>query len=56
MTVVGDAALMSEAEFLDNFNSSKFKKDDAIVTMCVLGIRARTAQLALIGAGFKNVR
>ena len=48
--------LKSEKDFQTEFKRNKPSKDDPIVMHCKLGFRSHTAQLALLGAGYTNVR
>lgn len=53
---LGPYILLSDEEFLEKTGFEKPKKDDPIVVTCLAGIRARTAQMALMAAGYTNVR
>lgn len=52
----GLAILEPDEDFAAKQGFSKPPLDEPVVVSCLLGIRARTAQLALIGAGYTNVR
>ncbi|XP_076064449.1 thiosulfate:glutathione sulfurtransferase-like [Oratosquilla oratoria] len=54
--LIGDALLMAPETFQEKFGFVKPDEKEPIVTMCLLGIRSRTAQLAFMGAGYTNVR
>ncbi|XP_037801792.1 rhodanese domain-containing protein CG4456-like isoform X1 [Penaeus monodon] len=56
LQALGVGILLPDEDFSDKFGFEKPDVDDPIVVMCLGGIRARTAQLAMIGAGYKNVR
>ena len=48
--------MMKPEEFKSEYNMEKPALETPIVTTCLKGIRARTAQLAFLGAGYNNVR
>lgn len=52
----GHALLQNEAEWKAQLGVPKPTSGQEIVTTCKMGLRARTAQLALHGAGYTNVR
>ncbi|XP_027212896.2 rhodanese domain-containing protein CG4456 isoform X1 [Penaeus vannamei] len=56
LQTLGVSILLPEEDFTDKFGFEKPDIDEPIVVMCLGGIRARTAQLAMIGAGYKDVR
>ncbi|KAK7084828.1 Thiosulfate:glutathione sulfurtransferase [Halocaridina rubra] len=53
---VGPDILLPDDEFEKKVGFKKPGLDDPLVITCLLGIRARTAQMALMTAGYKNVR
>ncbi|KAB7498776.1 Heat shock protein [Armadillidium nasatum] len=53
---VGVSLLRPDAEFKELYGIEKPSPNKPIATMCLLGIRALTAQLALKGAGYTDVR
>ena len=50
------AIASNKEDFKAQFGVAKPNKDDLLVVMCKGGVRCRTAQFALLGAGFTNVR
>lgn len=54
--VLGHALMLSNEDFLAKFGVAKPAADAEVVTLCKKGLRARTAQFALTGAGYTNVR
>ncbi|KAF2350071.1 Rhodanese-like domain [Trinorchestia longiramus] len=56
LPMLGLTILLPKEDFDVRMGVVKPGADAAIATMCKSGVRARTAQLALIGAGFTNVR
>lgn len=53
---LGHMMLLSDEDFENRFGVRKPTSDQHLVTACMQGVRARTAQLALMGAGYTNVR
>ncbi|XP_042864793.1 rhodanese domain-containing protein CG4456-like [Penaeus japonicus] len=56
LQMLGVSILLPDEVFADKYGFEKPNVDEPIVVMCLAGIRARTAQLAMMGAGYKNVR
>lgn len=56
MQQLGQAILKPDKDFVEERGFSKPFPDEPLVVSCLAGVRARTAQLALIGAGYSNVR
>lgn len=54
--LLGTTFTLSPADFESKTGFVKPEKDSPLVTMCFVGIRSQTAQLALMGAGYTNVR
>lgn len=54
--VLGLAILQPDDKFTAKRGFSKPALDHPLVVSCLAGVRARTAQLALLGAGYTNVR
>ncbi|CAL4123003.1 unnamed protein product, partial [Meganyctiphanes norvegica] len=54
--LLGTTFKLSPEDFESKTGFIKPEKDSPIVTMCFVGIRSQTAQLALMGAGYTNVR
>nr|XP_053640826.1 uncharacterized protein LOC128694660 isoform X3 [Cherax quadricarinatus] len=54
--MLGVKLLLPEEEFASQLGFDKPKLAEPIVVSCLGGIRARTAQLAMMGVGYKNVR
>ncbi|XP_076064135.1 rhodanese domain-containing protein CG4456-like isoform X3 [Oratosquilla oratoria] len=53
---LGDYLVLEPEHFLMTLGFPKPSEKDTIVTMCKAGSRARTAQLAFMGARYTNVR
>ncbi|XP_063878671.1 rhodanese domain-containing protein CG4456-like [Scylla paramamosain] len=53
---LGPAILQPETDFASQLGFNKPGLDEPIVVSCLAGVRARTAQLALMAAGYANVR
>ncbi|KAK3879961.1 hypothetical protein Pcinc_015523 [Petrolisthes cinctipes] len=53
---LGPYILLSDEKFLERTGFEKPRKDDPIVVTCLAGVRARTAQMALMAAGYTDVR
>lgn len=56
MTYLGPYFLLNDEEFAAQLGFEKPALEDPIVITCKLGIRARTAQLAMMAVGYTNVR
>ncbi|XP_018026285.1 rhodanese domain-containing protein CG4456-like [Hyalella azteca] len=56
LRTLGQTILLPKEDFEVRMGIKKPDSDAPIATMCMAGVRARTAQLALIGAGYTNVR
>ncbi|XP_053640825.1 rhodanese domain-containing protein CG4456 isoform X2 [Cherax quadricarinatus] len=56
LQMLGVKLLLPEEEFASQLGFDKPKLAEPIVVSCLGGIRARTAQLAMMGVGYKNVR
>lgn len=53
---LGPAILQPETDFASQLGFNKPALNEPIVVTCLAGVRARTAQLALMAAGYSNVR
>ncbi|KAG7164337.1 Thiosulfate sulfurtransferase/rhodanese-like domain-containing protein 3-like 1, partial [Homarus americanus] len=53
--ILGTHLLLPEVEFESQLGFKKPALDEPVIVSCLAGVRARTAQLAMIGAGYKNV-
>lgn len=53
---LGPAILQPETDFASQLGFNKPALDEPIVVTCLAGVRARTAQLALMAVGYSNVR
>ncbi|KAK7084829.1 Thiosulfate sulfurtransferase/rhodanese-like domain-containing protein 3 [Halocaridina rubra] len=53
---VGTRILMPDDEFAEKCGFKKPHFDDPLAVNCFTGVRARTAQLAIMAVGYKNVR
>lgn len=53
---LGLAILQPDEDFVEVRGFNKPALDDPLVVTCMAGVRARTAQLALLGAGYTDVR
>ncbi|XP_064115170.1 rhodanese domain-containing protein CG4456-like [Macrobrachium nipponense] len=56
LEALGPIILFPDEKFAKRFGFKKPALDDPIVVSCLGGVRARTAQLALMGVGYNNVR
>lgn len=56
MQALGPQILLPDEEFAVQLGFEKPSLDEPIVVSCLAGIRARTAQLALMAVGYNNVR
>ncbi|XP_050698190.1 rhodanese domain-containing protein CG4456-like [Eriocheir sinensis] len=56
LQILGLAILQPDEKFAEKRGFSKPSLDQPLVVTCLAGVRARTAQLALLGAGYTNVR
>lgn len=56
LEALGPIILFPDEKFTKRFGFKKPALDDPIVVSCLGGIRARTAQLAMMGVGYNNVR
>nr|XP_045595476.1 rhodanese domain-containing protein CG4456-like [Procambarus clarkii] len=56
LQMLGVKILIPEEDFAKQLGFSKPKLDEPVVVSCLGGIRARTAQLAMMGVGYTNVR
>lgn len=56
MDELGKKLHLPDDEFQENVGISKPETDAPMAVMCRRGNRAQTAQLALMGAGYTNVR
>lgn len=53
---IGPNILLTEEEFAEKCGFSKPPLNEPMVLSCNSGVRARTAQLAMLAVGYKNVR
>jgi len=56
LQLIGTTFMLPPGDFEEKTGFIKPEKDSPLVTMCFVGIRSETAQLALMGAGYTNVR
>ncbi|XP_068228701.1 rhodanese domain-containing protein CG4456-like [Palaemon carinicauda] len=52
----GPDILLPDNEFAEKFGFKKPALDEPIAVICLAGIRARTAQFAMMAVGYSNVR
>lgn len=53
---LGPDILISEDEFVEKYGFKKPPLEEPLIITCLLGLRARTAQLAMMAVGYKDVR
>ncbi|XP_068228698.1 rhodanese domain-containing protein CG4456-like [Palaemon carinicauda] len=56
LEALGPIIMFPEEKFARRFGFKKPALDDPLVVSCLGGVRGRTAQLAMMGVGYKNVR